>query len=69
MNDWISEKQNTLREFFELDDKSELISREAVERFDVPANVAEHLRKFNIEWHIVPPAELTRKIIESGFIR
>lgn len=56
MNEWIAEREKSLREFFELDEKAELISRETAEAFDVPANVTEHLRKFNIEWHIIPPA-------------
>lgn len=56
MNEWIAEREKTLREFFELDEKTELIPPEVAESFDVPSNVAEHLQKFNIEWHIVPPA-------------
>ncbi len=57
MNDWIVERENKLREFFELDSKTELISREIAESFFVPASVAEHLARFNIEWHIIPSAE------------
>ena len=57
MNDWIAERENKLREFFELDFKTELISREAAESFAVSVTVAEHLQKFNIEWHIIPSAE------------
>jgi hypothetical protein len=57
MNDWIAERENKLREFFELDSKTELISREAAESFAVSVTVAEHLQKFNIEWHIIPSAE------------
>jgi hypothetical protein len=57
MNDWIADRENKLREFFELDAKTELIPRETAESFVVPAPVAEHLARFNIEWHIIPPAE------------
>ncbi|MBA3784182.1 MAG: hypothetical protein H0X15_01370 [Acidobacteria bacterium] len=57
MKNWIEEKQNKLREFFELDSGTELISREAAESFNISPTVAEHLRKFNIEWHIIPSAE------------
>ena len=56
MNEWIAEREKTLREFFEIDAETELISRETVEKFDGSPVAAEHLRKFNIEWHIVPPA-------------
>jgi hypothetical protein len=57
MNNWIAEREKTLREFFELDSETELISRDIAESFVVSATVAEHLQKFNIEWHIVPPAK------------
>lgn len=57
MNDWIAEREKILREFFEFDSKTELISREVAGSFDVPALVAEHLKNFNIEWHVVPSAE------------
>lgn len=56
MNEWIADREKTLREFFELDEQTELIAPEIAESFDVPANVAEHLQRFNIEWHIVPTA-------------
>lgn len=57
MSDWIAERENKLRDFFELDAKTELISREVAESFVVNAPVAEHLARFNIEWHIIPSAE------------
>ncbi|MCY7377160.1 MAG: hypothetical protein LH472_14465 [Pyrinomonadaceae bacterium] len=57
MNNWIEEKQNRLREFFELDSSADLISRESVESFNVSPKIAEHLRRHNIEWHIIPSAE------------
>ena len=58
MNYWIAEREEKLREFFELEPKTELISREIAESFSVSENAAEHLRKFNIEWHIIPAAEI-----------
>ncbi len=58
MNNWIAEREKTLREFFELDSETEIIPRKIAESFDVSPTVAEHLQKFNIEWHIVPPAEV-----------
>jgi len=57
MHEWISERENKLREFFALDSNAELIPRETAESFDISPTIAEHLRKFNIEWHIIPSAE------------
>ncbi len=57
MNDWIAERENKLREFFELESKTELISPEIAGSFDVSEQIAEHLEKFNIEWHVIPSAE------------
>jgi len=56
MKNWIDERQIKLREFFEIDSQTELISREAVEQFNVSPNIAEHLQKYNIEWHVIPSA-------------
>ncbi len=56
MENWIDERQSKLREFFEIDAQTELISRQAVEQFKVAPNVAEHLCKHNIEWHVIPSA-------------
>ncbi len=58
MNDWIAERESKLREFFELESETELISREAADSFAVSAPIAEHLARFNIEWHIIPSAEI-----------
>ncbi len=57
MTDWITDREEKLREFFEFADKTELISPEVAESFNVSERIAEHLRKFNIEWHIIPPAK------------
>ena len=57
MQNWIEHRQNRLRDFFELDSQTELISREAIGSFNISPVVDEHLRRFNIEWHIVPSAE------------
>lgn len=54
MNNWIEEKQNRLREFFELEQSADLISRESIESFNISPRVAEHLQKHNIEWHVIP---------------
>jgi hypothetical protein len=57
MNDWIADREDKLREFFNLDSKTELIAPAIADAFDVPAPVAAHLERFNIEWHIIPSAE------------
>ena len=57
MNNWIDERQNKLREFFDLKSDTELIASETVESFSVSAKVAEHLENFNIEWHVIPSAQ------------
>ena len=56
MNEWINERENKLRDFFGLGTDGELISREAVESFNVSPQIAEHLRRHNIEWHVIPSA-------------
>ncbi len=57
MHDWMTERENKLREFFALDTRTEIISPGAVEAFEVSPLVSEHLKKFNLEWHIVPSAD------------
>lgn len=57
MHDWIEERERRLREVFGLASKTELISRDVVEAFEVTPPVAAHLARFNIEWHIVPAAD------------
>ncbi len=56
MKKWLQERENKLREFFEIDSNTELIAPQTAESFDVAPNVAAHLEKHNIEWHIVPSA-------------
>ncbi len=54
MNEWIGEREKRLREFFDLSDDANLIAPEAKENFNVSEQIAKHLERFNIEWHIVP---------------
>ncbi len=54
MNDWINDREQKLREFFELAPDTEIISKENAEAFDVPENISEQLKFFNIEWHNIP---------------
>ena len=56
MENWITDRQNRLREFFDLDAQTELISPDAAKNFNVAPQVAAHLEKFNIEWHVIPSA-------------
>lgn len=56
MQDWIwmKERESKLREFFGLARGTELIAPETTAAFDVPEQIAAHLARFNIEWHIIP---------------
>ncbi len=56
MQNWINDRELKLRDFFEIASNTELISPQTVESFDVSPNVAEHLQKHNIEWHVIPSA-------------
>jgi hypothetical protein len=59
MKNWIDERQNKLREFFEFDSQTELIPRQIVEQFSLSPNAAEHLEKHNIEWHVIPSSAVS----------
>lgn len=54
MIEWIKDREEKLREFFELADETQLVEPEAVEAFEVSEAIARHLAYFNIEWHIIP---------------
>ena len=54
MRELLIERERKLREFFGLAPDAELIARDVVDSFDVPAQVAAHLARFNIEWHVIP---------------
>jgi hypothetical protein len=51
---WIQQRESRLREFFALAPDTELIAPAVTAAFDVPEHIAEHLARFNIEWHIIP---------------
>ncbi|MDQ3013996.1 MAG: hypothetical protein M3X11_25245, partial [Acidobacteriota bacterium] len=57
MQEWIKDRDNKLREFFQLAPEVEIPPREAAS-MKVPTRVAEHLAQFNMEWHIIPPNEV-----------
>ncbi len=57
MDNSFDEKQNRLREFFGLENNAELISAEQIESLDQSPKIAEHLKRHNIEWHVIPSAE------------
>jgi hypothetical protein len=55
MSDWQGERTATLIQFFGLEASRELVAPEAA-RFELPPEMAEGLRHFNIEWHVIPSA-------------
>ncbi|MGH9945070.1 MAG: hypothetical protein ACRD9R_22195, partial [Pyrinomonadaceae bacterium] len=57
MADWLDERTAKLREFFKLVEVAELTGPEAA-KFELSPEMAEGLRHFNIEWHVVPSAEV-----------
>lgn len=57
MDNFFDEKQKRLREFFGLEANAELISGDQIESLDDSEKVADNLRRYNIEWHVVPSAE------------
>jgi hypothetical protein len=56
MSDWKEQRVERLREFFELGAEAELIGQDAAE-FKLSPEAASGLAHFNIEWHVVPPAQ------------
>jgi hypothetical protein len=56
MSDWQGERTGALREFFGLEVSRELVSSENA-YFELQPDMAEGLRHFNIEWHVIPSAE------------
>jgi hypothetical protein len=56
MSNWQGERSGTLIQFFGLDASRELVAPAAA-RFDLQPEMAEGLRHFNIEWHVIPSAE------------
>lgn len=57
MNGWIEERAQRLREFFAMAANAELNAQEAAQ-FELPPEAAAGLSHFNIEWHIIPSAEI-----------
>ncbi|MGI8788922.1 MAG: hypothetical protein ACR2HG_14365 [Pyrinomonadaceae bacterium] len=57
MQNWIDEREDKLREFFALDFNAELIAPDVKEKFNIAPHIAEHLRRYNIEWHVIPTAQ------------
>ena len=54
MHDWIKEREDKLRKFFELQPETELLEAGKPAAFDLPARISDHLAQFNLEWHIIP---------------
>ncbi len=57
MAQWMEERAGRLREFFELGASREVATVDAA-RFDLKPEIAQGLEHFNIEWHIIPPADI-----------
>lgn len=57
MNSWIEERAQRLREFFELKADAELVAPDAA-KFELPPDALAALDHFNIEWHIIPSADI-----------
>ena len=57
MNNNFDEKQSRLREFFGLEENAVLLPPANLESLQISPKAAEHLRRHNIEWHIIPSAE------------
>ncbi len=56
MHEWIKDRETRLREFFDLGADVKLFPPEALPP-DISPTQAEHLKRFNIEWHIIPSAD------------
>lgn len=56
MQNYLEERARKLREFFGLGPETPLLPEQNIP-FDIPAHTAEHLARFNIEWHIIPDAD------------
>ncbi|HYO62534.1 MAG TPA: hypothetical protein VER08_02645 [Pyrinomonadaceae bacterium] len=56
MNGWVEERAGRLRDFFGLGADAELFAREEAD-FDVTPEMAEGLRHYRMEWHVVPSAD------------
>ncbi len=54
MQQWIKEREDRLCEFFALPPETELLEDNSAAAFNVPARVADHLARFNLEWHVIP---------------
>ena len=57
MQNYIEERARVVREFFGLAPEAVLIPKQNI-LTDIPAPVAEHLARFNIEWQIIPDADV-----------
>lgn len=54
MQNWIEKRKNRLREFFEFKEETELFADAPPAPLDIAPKVADHLRRHNIEWHVIP---------------
>lgn len=57
MTQWMEESAGRLREFFELGAHREITAVDA-RKLDLKSETAEGLKHFNLEWHIIPSADI-----------
>ena len=57
MTGWMEERGQRLRDFFKLRADTELIAPDAA-KLELPPEMTEGLGHFNIEWHIIPSADV-----------
>ncbi len=54
MREWITAREQKLREFFGLNPTTKLIAPEVAQAFTMPSSLDAHLASFNLEWHVIP---------------
>ena len=56
MQEWMRERTERLSGFFDLGSDAELLNAVGPGP-DLPASVAEHVERFNLEWHVIPSGD------------
>lgn len=56
MDKLVADRMDKLREFFELQEQTDLISHDAA-KLELSAEIVKGLEHFNIEWHVIPAAD------------
>ncbi len=53
MQEWVQEREEKLREFFDLRSEVDLL-QPSVAPLELSPRMAAHLEHYNLEWHIIP---------------